>query len=807
MINKLRIYAALILVFVLFLALPIYAETLSGKAAFKPWSGHWWPLQAGELVKGYNGHPSPIEKYDLYDRGYYPAAATRNARDEWYDPDVPYWWGFCNGWANAAILEHQDFHPSAARNVFLNVGDKKGLLSAIHFEDEILWENCYNPEPFHRYLLNYLGEQDQAIAADLDISDEFWSYPIYRYEMTIIHGSDADRVQCRIWHADDQHIPPDFEGTVEVEKSYSYSLSKDAEGNYIKGRGSWLGASVTDHPDLVWVPIARRPERLFVDYDLVKAMALSHDDEYQEVLVKPGHHLLIVSPDDPREFSLTPEDGATITLKVALDRQSVSGNHARVTLKRAGEIVIDQELDHNLYEIKLTGKSSGDRYSLTLEPDKDNETGCSVHLYASFDAPFQHWFYGYPTSRYWLGNTARLENQGGMTIELVGDQGLPFGEGVIASADAKEQLQNVLSTSVTDDYYSGNQPLAMKLCSIEPLSGLTFVGDETRFFGSTRSAVNQAKKVVIPWLTSSYNMWFRSELYLAQLNSHDNQLEINYYKDDGTFSRRQDILLNGNQVVKYEKGRYPDHISVDGWALVSAELPGLDGAILRSAGNYLKDQLPLLGLDHEWIVAHPAVGSGWQTKIYIYNPHAERLVVALRCHSEVSGLEDYLVDIDPFARREINIDGSLWGISEAVVNEAWLSLQAKVDFAGFMTYEFGGDSSASLPFLPLHNQASRNLPQIASDNYWWTGLIFINYAEISQDIKLIAYAADGEKLEEVNLNLTPAQKLCDVVGAFFSPETIELGVSSLSLEQAENVSAVAIFGTMYGANRISALYW
>ena len=230
-------------------------------------------------------------------------------------------------------------------------------------------------------------------------------------------------------------------------------------------------------------------------------------------------------------------------------------------------------------------------------------------------------------------------------------------------------------------------------------------------------------------------------------------------------------------------------------------------SLWKLAGNYLKDQLPLLGLDHEWIVAHPAVGSGWRTKISLYNPHYEPQVVTLRCHSDVVGSADYLVNIQPFAHQEIDIAGSLWGISEAAVNEAWLSLHAEVDFAGFMSYEYGADSSASLPFLPIHNPVSRNLPQIASDSYWWTGLVFINCAETDQEIKLTAYAANGDKLEEVKLNLGPEQKLCDAVGAFFSPETIAQRVSSLSLEQAENVSAVAIFGTMFGANRISAVYW
>ena len=808
MINKPKICAVLIVLIVGFVVLPLHAETLSGKAAFKPWSGYWWPLQSGELVYGYNGHPSPIEKYDLYTRGYYPAAATQNARGAWYDPDVPYWYGICHGWANAAIMEHQEFRPSATRRVFLNVGDKKGLLAAIHAEDEILYESCYHPEPFHRYLLNYIGQQEQAVAADLDLSEEFWSYPIYSYEMNIVHGTDADRVQCRIRHADDQGFPPDYEGTVEVERTYSYKLDKDGAGNYIKGGGSWLGASVTDHPQIVWVPVARQPERLFIDYDVVKEMALSRDDEYQGVRIKPGHHLLIIQPAAPRIFYLSPRDGETLRLKVALDRQTVSGNHARVILERAGEIVVDRELDYLLDEIIVSGDSSGDRYRFTLKPDKDNNTGCSVHLYASYDAAFQHWFYGFPTSRYWLGNAASSEDQGMIGVEVVGSSGLPCGEGKIAEVKADEQLLTVVSTATATDYYSsGNRPLAVKVSSTKPLCGLTFVGDETRFYGSTRSSVNQAKKLVIPWLTSRYNSRFRSELYLAQVDEQENRVSLKYYKDDGTFYRQQDIQLTGEQVVHYDKGDYPDNISVNGWALVNAEKNGLDGAVLRSAGNYLKDQLPLLELAQEWVLPHPAVGSGWRTTLSLYNPTDKGLAVTLRCHAEIPELTDYVVNLAPFSHVELDLNGSLWGISEEDTNKAWLSLHAESKFAGFMTYQFGGDSAASLPLLGMQSEASRHLPQIASDSYWWTGMIFINRSTTEQHLKLTAYAVDGKKLEEVALKLDSQEKFCDTVGALFSPETMAQGVGSLHLEQAENISAMAIFGTMYGASRISALYW
>lgn len=806
MIRRCKISSMVVLLLTLMLALPLYAETLRGSADVKPWSGYWWPLRKGELVKGYRGHPSPIEKYDLFLQGNYPGAATQKAQIAWYDPEVPSWYGICNGWANASILEHLNFRPSAAHNIFLEVGDKKGLLAAIHAEDETLYEFCQHPEPFHRYLLQYIGEQGMAIAADLDNSEEFWSYPVYSYEINIVKGEKADQVQCRIMHADDQGFLPDFEGTVEVEKTYYYSLDKDSEGNYIKGGGSWQGTSVADHPQIVWVPIARRPERLFVDYDIVKEMASSSGDNYKGSELIPGHHLLIIEPGVNRSFSITPAIGVDLTLKVALDRQSATGNRAHAVLQRGAEIISDQELDHNLIEFEIASNSGNDNYSFSLIADSDNQTGCSIQFYVDYASPYEHWFYGFPQSNYWLGSAALLAQSGEVTLQVVGDQGLPCASGSREAAAANERLLTVLPTSVTDDYFSKNRPLAVKISGTEPLSGLVFAGDNSRFWGSTQSSVNQSKKIVIPWLTSSTNWIARGELYLAQLESDENQLEISYYKDDGTFYRKAVVTLSGNHVQEYERGEYPGKVSINGWALVDAQRSGLDGAVRRSVGKTLKDQLPLLGLAKTWLVPHIAAGDGWQTRVSLYNPTAQDMEVTLSCHSGMPGLADYRRVISPFAHAEINLTGDLWGISEAELNGAWLTLAAENKFAGFISYEFGSDAVASLPLLATQTSATRNLPHLAHDVEWWTGVVLLNRSEALQPVKLTAHSEEGEVLESVDLELSPFQKYSDVVGALFTPATMAK-ISSLELGQAGNVSAIAVFGTLTGGNRISAFCW
>ncbi len=802
-----KMLTLLIIALALMSTLIASAETLKGEALVKPWSGYWWPLNLGELVRGYQGHPAPIEKYDLYTAGYYPGMATADAQREWYDPVAPDWHGICHGWANASILESIDFRPAAANGVFLSVGDKKGLLAACHAEDQIQYEFCsQSPEAFHRYLLTYIGEAGQVIAADLDASEEFWSYPIYRYEIEVIQGGSYDQVTCSIWHADDLGFSPDFEGTVEVEKTYQYNLEKDEIGNYIIGGGSWQGTSVDDHPAVVWIPVALSPENLFIDYDTVKEIALSNDDEFEGESLVPGHHLLIVYPDESDNFSLRPKVGEVVTVNVALDPQSTLGNSARVVLKKNGEAVFDELLTRNLQEIVIESQTGNDNFQLSFVPGSENTTGASIHLYADFSAPFEHWFYGYPSAKFWLGCAGLIENSGEITVEVVGSQGLPAQLGQRGDFNKNGRLLSLINTATTADYFLDNEAMAVKISSLEPLTALVFAGDEKRFWGAVQSSHHSSNKLVIPWLTSRYNTQARGELTLAQQGSQDNLLQISYFEDDGSPYREQQLILSANSIVEYREGRYPDAVSLNGWALVEASEAGLAGAVLRSEEDFAKDQLPLLTLDREWLVPHLAVGYGWQTSVSLYNPNKTPLVVVLKCHCGAAEVQDYSVTLPPFAHQEIAVAGSLWGVDDDQLSQAWLELAADSDFTGLLSYRFGSGSLASLPLQAVSSPASRRLPHVAWDPYWWTGVALVNQAESAQEVLLTALSGDGQELETVTLTLAAKEKLSSLVGTLFSSETMP-EIAALRLDQANEVAAISVYGTILGEAQISAFCW
>lgn len=153
----------------------IAAGDREGHAAVTPWSGTWWPMADGELAIGWNGTGadftydpvtkkytraagqkpgndlSPLLKYDAWRAaitGTDPGSAlvelhgqggfrhhVYGEEKERYDRDgVSYsWWGHCNGWCAAAILEKEPQGPIEDRGLRFDVADLKGLLTESHY--------------------------------------------------------------------------------------------------------------------------------------------------------------------------------------------------------------------------------------------------------------------------------------------------------------------------------------------------------------------------------------------------------------------------------------------------------------------------------------------------------------------------------------------------------------------------------------------------------------------------------------------------------------------------------------------------
>ncbi len=798
----------------LLVPLLVSGETLRGEAQSKPWSGYWWPLQQGELVRGYQGHPSPIEKYDLYTKGYYPATATYAAQNQWYDPDVPYWYGFCNGWANAAIMEPIKIVPSVVNGIYLAVGDKKGLLAAYHSKDLTLSENCRSsPAPFHRYLLQYLGEQGQAVAANLDNSGEFWSYPIYKYEMTIAQGASYDQVHCTITYADDQGLSPDFEGTKIVEKSYEYRLNKDAAGNYISGNssasGEWTGASLIDHPVLVWVPIGLRPDKNFIDYDEIRSMALSVDDELEGEDLVPGHHILLINADDKDFFELRPKIGEHIFLQVAFDRQSPFTEGAHMILRRNGVIVSDMALNFSRQLLEIDSETGSDYYQLSFIPDNDNSQAVVVQLYADFNTANEFWSYGFPSSKYWTGFASLAGSENRMYAEVVGEQGLPVNSGKKSdSLAAGQRCLGLFGTAAVADYFTvDNQPQAVKLSTISPAVSLVFSGNDQCLWGTSQCLTGgAARRLVIPWLRNGFNSAERGDLFLHNLSLSGIDLTIHYHSEDGKYNAEREMSLPAKMIRSFGGlVDYPGGVSLDGWALIESDKDGLDGAILRTKGSIVKDQLSFLVPGKEKLIPHLAVGGGWDTTVCLYNPDSRDIRVNLIFNHAQTEPKIYTISIPAYAQTVLQLDGAMWAIDNNKINGGWLKVESDHEFAGFFSYNFA-DSAASIALMESPENEVRWLPHVVCDENWWTGVAFVNFTEKIKTISLVALADNGRELERKEIEIGARGKEVRLADRYFTA-SIRDELVAIRLENGTGVAALGIFGRLNGGSQITGFNW
>ena len=264
----------------------------------RPWNGYWWPMTNGGLCTGndYNKHPSPMEKYDIaFNQGF---LATVWECENHYDPSGESWWGHCNGWAVASILEEEPTHKCTFNSIVFYVGDQKGLLAVCHQGADAgssIYGTRYNgdngqaafddinPLDLQNVLKMYLKDNHLPILLDTDPSAEIWTYPVYKYELSYTEENGVRHCTLKIYCATDGYedavIDPDDTGDTHVfTKTYTYDLTLDGNGNPVSGQ--WTGDSVNDHPDFAWYPETDVSGNPYISLDNVhEIMTHNYTDE------------------------------------------------------------------------------------------------------------------------------------------------------------------------------------------------------------------------------------------------------------------------------------------------------------------------------------------------------------------------------------------------------------------------------------------------------------------------------------------------------------------------------------------------
>ncbi|MCK5681527.1 hypothetical protein KAI46_12030 [bacterium] len=784
---------------------------LTGQAERHPWSSYWWQTSVGKLVEGYRGHPAPIEKYDLYVDGYFPSSATWTGSSIWYNPYAPSWYGLCHAWVNASILETMEIQPSSRNGAFFAIGDKKGLLCACHDTDEIIYKMCSgSPEYFHRYLLDYIGEQSQAIGADLDPSEEFWSFPIYKYEMEITSGETLDQVKCTIFHANDLEVEPDFCGTVEVIRNYEYSLEKDADGAYLIGSGQWLGASKSDHPNSVWVPVGVVQEETILDYETVLDIVQSQGDGFAENLpLQPGHFLLIPSPQKARILTIKPEVGEKFSCSVGLDDQTPEGSRGFYRLRKNRITTIEGELANELQFLEIESRSGNDEYELTLYCEPDGESPAFVHLYVDVETLYETRFHDLPTYNSWFGTAFIGHDPGRAWLQIDGSHGLPLAGGALVELEPAQRQLLTLAGRQTYDYYQKGDPVTIKLSSTTPLNSLFLLGNDYGLWGGTSRALVGNELRVVPWLSKIgfYYSPEKSNLTLRNCSVESLDLAISYFSDDGEPAAQVDQSLAVNEVVNFVPGAYPGGVNIKGWALLTPDGAGLDGCLIRDERNKCKDLLPLLGLGNEFSVIHLAVSGGWRTTLNLYNTNDTQTTIILRLHCLITPFErDATFTVPPWGHLEQPISGELWDVDDGDLSNAWFEVKAAAEIAGCVSYRDNDVGLASLALESVDQSQTRVLAHIANDEAWWTGMVVVNLSGEVVECDLVGFNANGLELQKKVITLDGYEKISGLAYGWFD-ENVQKQVASIKLERAQNLKTLAVYGTVSGEPRFMALYW
>ncbi|KAG3152494.1 hypothetical protein PI124_g11965 [Phytophthora idaei] len=241
---------------------------------------------------------------------------------------IPSWYGLCHAWAPAALLEQEPKCNVELNGVNFHVFDIKALLTEVYDGAEISTvftgarfngpDNAADVDQFGRFtkparrdlgagffhiaISNIMGKHKTSFIMDVAADSEVWNQPVWSYNvqtMEIVDTTEACKkyfgttsypfnsgmvhlayVKTTVTWAVEAYIDGSLVSTGKmgqfaVSNDYEYLLELDADSNIIGGE--WVGDSMVDHPDFLWLPTGKP------DISIVTSVGLSYAD-VQELL-------------------------------------------------------------------------------------------------------------------------------------------------------------------------------------------------------------------------------------------------------------------------------------------------------------------------------------------------------------------------------------------------------------------------------------------------------------------------------------------------------------------------------------------
>jgi four helix bundle protein len=775
------------------------AETLidSAEADFIPWSGYWWPTNRGGLAtgSGYRGHPAPIEKYELLVKGSYPRDATLWELENNYDPNAPHWYGLCHAWSSAAVTENIDFKPSSYENIIFYVGDKKGLITACHGSDIKEIASASEPQVFHQWLLYYIKDNGLAFVGELEPSEEFWSYPIYRYSMEITENGSRMSVSCRIWYADD-FVDPDFQGTKALSKVYTYDLYLNEEGEITSGE--WTGQSSYDHPGLIWRPISPVPTNPYLDYEIIKQIAESRDDDFEgnePSTLSPGSHNLVLMDED--KYRIECNEGDTVFLSL----EKVDNLSEGITFKiedQDGEIVHSSTV---LDREEFSFFAETPPYMVTISRGDYGEGGV-YNLKLDLKTEFEFVIPKIQKGGAWLGMA--ITNGGDLECKNVYIVGYQEDGEVISTLKGPFSLsagekKTMLLSDLPVRKHEESDLCSIKFLAGSPLQVLSLNGNYDQNL-SCFSGMRKGSFLIIPEVTGWTN--YQETIWWGISNQGENNAEINLklYSREGLFLEEESETIPPYFSLSYTSSGSPFHSSADdGWVMIEGnERDNLAGYVLWFKDRFEKGE-SLFALNrrgNRFFIPHLAYNELWKTALTLINLSDQENAISLTLFSEEERKEA-TITLNPFEKREIDVKELFSSVDPGILKLSSLCLESQKDMTGLFSYE----TSSTLAYLPLLSEEDVHqeviVPHVASNDYWWTGVGIFNPNDDPVILSISPYDRQGkvmvDQVKVIILNGQEKEVFC--AGDLFDPSWIgDISFLKISSVYGSGIAGLYLYG-------------
>ena len=236
-----------------------------------PYSGYIYPDTAGGTVsalskydQAFNGRRYVATSHERWDTSAFTEQVTQTRRGLFgriwtvrSRPQVPHWYGHCNGWTSATIRHAQPQHSVVRNGVTFTPADIKGLLAELYIYNEMNVlagsETYLDAGTFHTIITNWVGRGAHSIGMESDPGKEKWNYPIYAY--AISHGRISNRqieVKMNVAYAKDSRGEFQQSPLYTNQKYFHYYLDVDDQGKIVGGNFYRDSSRI----QMLWIPLS-----------------------------------------------------------------------------------------------------------------------------------------------------------------------------------------------------------------------------------------------------------------------------------------------------------------------------------------------------------------------------------------------------------------------------------------------------------------------------------------------------------------------------------------------------------------------